>query len=88
MTSPAETIERVIKTLKSILSKKYRKSHINLKTDLSSLGMDSLNFLEFLLALETEFNVSLDGDVLKLNNILTVGDAVELVCDRLEQVSK
>ena len=41
--------------------------------------MDSLNFLEFLLALEDEFGLRLTDDALRLKAVHTVSDALELV---------
>lgn len=87
MIAPADAFDRVVKTLRSVLPKRMREADIRPETDLAELGMDSLNFLEFLLGLESEFHLNLGGDVLKLKKVLTVGDAVDLVCSEVEKVS-
>ncbi|WP_397392731.1 acyl carrier protein [Polynucleobacter sp.] len=77
--SQTHTLERIIKTLRSTLPKGVRNAYIGSETDLQMLGMDSLNFLEFLLALEDEFNLKLTDDLLRLKAMSTVGDVLELV---------
>lgn len=79
MNSQAQMLERIIKTLRSILPKGARDLAIGSEADLQMLGMDSLNFLEFLLALEDEFDLKLTDDLLRLKAMSTVGDVLELV---------
>jgi acyl carrier protein len=87
MIASIDVFERVVKTLRSILPKKSREADILMGTELATLGMDSLVFLEFLLGLESEFKLNLSGDVLKLKQVLTVGDAVELVSTEAAKVT-
>jgi len=75
----SNTAERVINTLRGVLPKAIRDKAITPNSVLSELGMDSLAFLEFLLALESEFGLNLSGDTLKLRAVRSVNDAVELV---------
>ena len=79
MNAQADIFDRVNKTLRSVIPKGSREAAIGLETDLQALGMDSLNFLEFLLALEDEFGLQLTDDVLRLKAVRTVSDALELV---------
>ena len=74
-----DILERIVETLRNFLPKRFRMADIQMTTKLTELGMDSLAFLEFLLALEAEFELNLTGDILKLKQVLTVGDAFELV---------
>ena len=75
----ADILKRVTKTLRGVLPKGSRETAIGVETDLQALGMDSLNFLEFLLALEDEFGLRLTDDALRLKAVHTVSDALELV---------
>eukprot|EP00484_Ammonia_sp_Unknown_P019101 CAMPEP_0197033088 /NCGR_PEP_ID=MMETSP1384-20130603/11593_1 /TAXON_ID=29189 /ORGANISM="Ammonia sp." /LENGTH=160 /DNA_ID=CAMNT_0042462845 /DNA_START=1 /DNA_END=483 /DNA_ORIENTATION=+ len=43
----------------------------------NDIGLDSLDFVEFGIALEDEFEIEIDDD--KAENIITVGDAVKLI---------
>lgn len=79
MNAQDDIFDRVNKTLRSVIPKSSREAAIGLETDLQALGMDSLNFLEFLLALEDEFGLQLTDDVLRLKAVRTVSDALELV---------
>lgn len=65
--------------LRTILPKKSREQAVDLSTTFVALDLDSLKFLEFLLALEEEFGMQLSEDVLKLQAVETIGDAVALV---------
>ncbi len=82
-----DIFERVVDTLRSCIPKRSRTAEMQMETQLTDFGMDSLVFLEFLLALEAEFELNLTGDVLKLKQVLTVGDAVELVSNELTKVN-
>ncbi|TKJ18874.1 phosphopantetheine-binding protein [Blastococcus sp. CCUG 61487] len=70
---------RVAACLHRALPPALRTVEVEEGTLLQSLGMDSLSFLEFLVALEDEFTLNLSEDVLKLNQVKTFGDVVELV---------
>jgi acyl carrier protein len=77
---PSDNISsRVIATLRKVLPKKSREIDITSAMKLADLGMDSINFMEFLLALEEEFRLNLSGDLLKLKQVTSVQDAVDLV---------
>lgn len=72
--------EKIIELLKSKLSTKYENFNFSEDTKLrDDLGMDSMNFVEFLLGLESEFNISLTNEYLRIKNIETIGDAIEVI---------
>lgn len=70
---------RVVTALRTVLPKKNREQAVEMATTLTELDLDSLKFLEFLLALEEEFGMQLNEDMLKLQAVRTIGDAVALV---------
>ncbi len=52
---------------------------------IEDLGVDSVDAVEFTLALEREFGVSLPDDVLA--DVRTVQDVIDLICARTERVA-
>lgn len=50
---------------------------------LDDLGADSLDVVEFILALEEEFGIEIPEE--DVEKIVTVGDVVEYIMDNLEQ---
>lgn len=72
--------EKIIQLLKSKLSIKYENFNFSEDTKLrDDLEMDSMDFVEFLIGLESEFNISLTNEYLRIKNIETVGDAIEVI---------
>ncbi len=52
-------------------------------TEFAELDMDSLELLEFVVAVENIFDVDLDDD--SLANCLTLGDAAQLITNMIHQ---
>ena len=71
---------RVISCLKKILPTSYATYEFKLETRFAvDCDMDSLTFIEFLVAVEEEFGLNLSEDSLRLQKISTVGDMVLLI---------
>eukprot|EP00483_Globobulimina_turgida_P001225 UN01227 len=74
-----EVLERIKKVLGDMERAKLSDSQpltaeSNISTD---VGLDSLDFVEFGIALEDEFGIEIDDD--KAEGIVTVGDAIQLI---------
>lgn len=53
-------------------------------TYLENLGLDSLNIVDILLGIETEFGITFDEDELDLAPLQTIGTLITFVKDNLE----
>jgi acyl carrier protein len=69
-----DTMERVKKLFINKIDLKEESLSPNVTLD--SLGLDSLDKVEFLFTLEEEFNVKIDD---RSNNIVTIQDVVDLI---------
>ncbi len=58
-------------------------SSINENSTFNDLGADSLDLFEIIVALEEEFDMEFEGE--ELENIKTVGDAIEFIKEIMEQ---
>jgi len=70
---PDELAERVMATIAS--SKRIARERVSLESTLEDLGMDSLDQLNLLFALESDFNISIPDEEAK--SIRTVREMVE-----------
>ncbi len=70
---PDEVRERVISAIAS--AQRIPKESITTQSTFQELGFDSLDAMNILFALETEFNVSIPDDAAR--SIRSVGDAVQ-----------
>jgi acyl carrier protein len=70
---PADLRERVISAIAS--AQRIPKEQITPESTFQELGFDSLDAMNILFALETEFNVSVPDDAAR--SIRSVGDAVQ-----------
>jgi acyl carrier protein len=68
-----ELAERVLSVIAS--SKRIPREQVSVEGSLADLGLDSLDQLNLLFALETEFNISISDEEAK--SIRTVGEMVE-----------
>ena len=74
----ATTFEKVREMLADQLS--MDKEKITAESEfVRDLGADSLDLMEFMLALEDEFGITIPEDDEAMKNIKTVGDAVRLI---------
>ncbi|WP_026475905.1 acyl carrier protein [Alkaliphilus transvaalensis] len=69
--------EGVIKILKR--DKKVQDKEITLDTDLVSLGLNSIQFVKLVIALEQDFDCEFDDEKLNLSDFKTVREIVEYV---------
>ena len=75
-----ETLERITNIVKSMERAQTDGKIITLQTHLyNDLGLDSLDAVEFGLACEDEFEIELQDE--EAEQIVTIGDAVELICE-------
>ena len=87
--SREEILERVTSILSTLFFGQWQKKrkdvlHITMKTDIvTDLGMDSVESLDFMTALEEEFGV--DPDQFEANRKRTIGEIVDYVIDLLRQ---
>lgn len=51
--------------------------HIDANSNLSELGLDSLDVAQLIFAIESELGISIDSD--ELEKIVTVGDALRVI---------
>jgi len=73
-------LERIIKLCQSMERAKTEGKSITEDTHLANdLGLDSLDQVEFGLALEDEFDIEIPDE--EAEQIVTIGDAVELIAD-------
>lgn len=80
MSKTDDPIPRVVASLKKVLPARFHDVSILRETRFQEdLSMDSLNFLEFLVALEEEFRVDLTADVLRVQSLRSVDDVVKLL---------
>jgi len=65
--------------LKDLLFKQYAIDGANIKMDapIDSLGLDSLDIMDFIYAIETEFKIKIPTENLKLNSVQDLVDLVE-----------
>lgn len=49
-------------------------------TDLTTIGLDSLNAIEVVVNIEMEFDIMVDDDDLSLNNLASIGMLEQIVC--------
>ena len=66
----------------NLMKEKFNSSVINEKDTIASLGLDSLDVVEFLLDLEEKYNVSFEAEETK--DIKTVGEMVDLICSKIK----
>jgi len=80
----ADVLKEVAACLAKLLPKRKARN-IELTTHLfRDLGMDSIQLLEFLFALETRFATSLSEAELKKQRVESVGDVVDLIARLME----
>lgn len=66
----------------NLMKEKFNSNVINEKDTIASLGLDSLDVVEFLLDLEEKYNVSFEAEETK--EIKTVGEMVDLICSKIK----
>ncbi len=71
--------EKIEDQIKAVIADKLAISEdtITLDKQFRDLGADSLDTVELVMALETEFNVKIDDT--EMEKLFTVGDAIELI---------
>ena len=60
----------------------YDSEFVTSNTEISELGLDSLDVLEAIMGAEEEFNIDIPDN--KFQNARTVGDIVDAICDCLK----
>lgn len=81
------TLERIRK-LPFVQSLELNEDEIVPSTELESLGLDSLDFMEFLVALEDEFDIEIPQRGLPLETIQDVVDVVDRLCSERQEKAK
>jgi len=80
MDTQLDVQRRIISCLRSILPARYATHPFQPETRFDvDCDMDSLAFVEFLVALEEEFGLNLSEDSLRLREIATVADMVVFI---------
>lgn len=57
---------------------------IDVSTKFADLIIDSLSYIEFVVAVEEKFNIEFDDDVLALDTFNTIGDLISYVQKKVE----
>ena len=72
-----KTMEILGKVLKIIAKQTDNKYEPDINSTLQDMGMDSLDVVELVMAIEDEFNIDIRDEV--LDSIVTIGNLVEVV---------
>lgn len=82
---------RVLTAVARVLMEKFHVNQDQIKSDihLNELGLDSLQLMEFVFAIEDEFKVRIPEDQLDLKHeAATLGSMVQTIQDHLDAVPK
>ena len=72
--------DQIVSQLTAILQKKFPDSDfsaLSLDSDIKALGIDSLDFIEFIYEIETTFTIEIPSE--SLGNITTIQDVITLI---------
>lgn len=82
MTTERDEVTAKVKTIViEALHAQKSANEITDETYLGNLGLDSLNIVDILLGIETEFDVAFDDEELDLSALETLGSLVRFVMD-------
>lgn len=75
-----EEMEEIIKNIVTeILKLDNNDVNISLEDDLTSFGLDSLNAIEIVVNLESEFDIQIDDDDLLIDNLSSIHKIMGLI---------
>ncbi len=79
-----ELVERIEKIIVNILRiEPERIREISGDETLNRIGVDSVNFIEIVIGLEDEFNITFEDDELLLQNLNTINKLKDIITQKL-----
>ena len=80
-------MEEIIKNIVTEILKLYNDDvNISLEDDLTSFGLDSLNAIEIVVNLESEFDIQIDDDDLLIDNLSSIHKIMGLIDKNLGDI--
>jgi acyl carrier protein len=83
----SDTAERLISLLRPHLRLVPPDTQIQLSDDLGRLGLDSLESIEVLIKIETEFGVSIPDELLTVETLSTPGNLLSVIESQMSLAS-
>lgn len=75
----SESLEKILKILKEEELISASVEEINPDNGLSTLGLNSISFIKFVVAVEREYGIEFDDQYLDMESIKTFGNLVEYI---------
>ena len=80
----ADVENRVLKIYKDYISSDEIKENLNSNSVLNDIGINSIDFIKIIVALETEFDFEFDDDDLQPEKYVIVKDIVDYIIEKTD----